>query len=181
MSISHVLCSQEWGDPVRLRIVTHDQSLCGAYFAILQILLIVAPYRQIDDFRWRLQAWWEHWVRSPQTTVVSLNEWLPLHSTSSLFSLLKKEFVVPWTWAGRWQGLSQTSHTCFLIVRKIWSIQQPMTRFLLSINWLHQWIPDIWHVYIVSSEQMADVVVVLSIQYYNILWLWCHQVIGFLF
>ena len=117
MSISHVLCSQEWGDPVRLRIVTHDQSLCGACFAILQTLLIVALYRQIYDFRWRLQAWWEHWVRSPQTTVVSLNEWLPLHSTSSLFSLLKKEFVVPWTWAGRWQGLSQTSHTCFLIDR----------------------------------------------------------------
>ena len=83
-------------------------------FAILQTRLIVGlQYRQIYCFRWGLQTWWEHWVGSPQTTVVSLNEWLPLHSPGSLFSLLKKEFVVPWTWVTHWQALSQTSTLVF--------------------------------------------------------------------
>ena len=72
----------QWRDPGRLWLTTHGVSLLHISDISPTLLRddfwIVVLSRQIYYFRWGLQVLWEHQVW-PQTTVVSLNELLPLH------------------------------------------------------------------------------------------------------
>ena len=72
----------QWRDPRRLWLTTHGASLLRISDISPTLLRddfwIVVLSRQIYYFRWGLQVLWEHQVW-PQTTVVSLNELLPLH------------------------------------------------------------------------------------------------------
>ena len=120
-----------WGDPARLVMVKWLPTTIGAgHVTLLQYFKL--PWLLRWSARFIVSVvdckLYENTVslRSPQTTVVSLDEWLPLHSP--LFSLLTKEFVVPWTWAGRWQSLSRPSHTFFSLFDQWEVIQQPMRR-----------------------------------------------------
>ena len=122
---------------------------------ILQTPLIVAKIFKIYCFRWGLQALWEPWVRSPQTTVVSLNEWLPLHSPSPhCFHFWRRNlsFLEPEPDADR---VCLEPHTLFSLFNQ-WEVFSNQWEGFISSS-LHQGILDVWHVQYVAplSTQMT--------------------------